>query len=314
MERRKVTTTKANALAISGNKRSLDLSSVALLVPDTQDRAYVVSWLLQFPERTTRKSYLRHVREFLGRFPGIPLKSFTVAHVTMFLEERNHLSVSSRNLARNSVSSLFAFCVRSGYLDRNPAVAVRTQPAANRFASHVLSEDQMHRLIDCARPGRDQVILLLLYIAGLRVSELCSLTWQSFHQLKDGGARLVVVGKGNKSRSIKIPEWLWIKIQSLVEDRPLNLSERVFLSQMSDRITTARVWQIVRDAAIRAKIDRPVSPHWFRHGHASHSLSNGAALRTLQLTLGHASLATTAKYLDAFPAESSGEFLSIKHV
>lgn len=301
--------TTDKSLVVQTEPQPRDLAAVALLVPAPQDRTYLVSWLLQFPEGNTRRSYLRHIHEFLSRFPGVAIKSFTVAHVTVFLEEKRHLAVSSQNLARNAVSSFFEFCVRSGFIDRNPAAVIRTQPASRSFHSRVLSEEEMQRLISFAHPGRDRTIFLLLYFGGLRVAELCELTWSCFHPLKDGGTRIVVVGKGNKSRSVHIGQELWSEIQSLAGDLRPSAGAHVFRSQMSDRLTPARVWQIVREAALRARIDRPVSPHWFRHGHASHALANGASLRTLQLTLGHASLVTTAQYLDAFPGESSGKYL-----
>ena len=68
---------------------------------------------------------------------------------------------------------------------------------------------------------------------------------------------------------------------------------------------------IVRQAADRAGIELPVSPHWFRHAHASHALDRGAPIHLVQATLGHASITTTGRYLHARPNDSSSRFLPL---
>lgn len=69
--------------------------------------------------------------------------------------------------------------------------------------------------------------------------------------------------------------------------------------------------RIVRAVARRVGIDANVSPHWLRHAHASHSLDRGAPIHLVQATLGHASIATTGKYLHARPQDSSARYLEI---
>ncbi|MBU4356156.1 MAG: tyrosine-type recombinase/integrase, partial [Proteobacteria bacterium] len=64
-------------------------------------------------------------------------------------------------------------------------------------------------------------------------------------------------------------------------------------------------------AAIRAGIEGAVSPHWLRHAHASHALDRGAPIHLVQATLGHASVATTGKYLHARPDDSSARYLGV---
>ena len=67
----------------------------------------------------------------------------------------------------------------------------------------------------------------------------------------------------------------------------------------------------MKRAAARAGIDLPVSPHWFRHAHASHALDRGAPIHLVQATLGHASIATTGRYLHARPRDSSSRYLPL---
>jgi site-specific recombinase XerD len=71
------------------------------------------------------------------------------------------------------------------------------------------------------------------------------------------------------------------------------------------------VLRILRAAARRAGIELPVSPHWFRHAHASHALDRGTPIHLVQATLGHANINTTGRYLHARPQGSSGRFLPL---
>ena len=73
----------------------------------------------------------------------------------------------------------------------------------------------------------------------------------------------------------------------------------------------AQAWRIVRAAAVRAGIDKPVSPHFLRHAHCSHALDRGAPISLVRDTAGHASVATTDRFLHARPGESSSRFPDI---
>jgi integrase/recombinase XerD len=274
-----------------------------------QERELIFSWLLQKKEGTTRRYYERIAKEFFARFPGLLLRDISVGHITIFLEERKHLSISSQNIAKNTISSLLSFCVKTGYLPRNPAAVLKSQRVPQKTSFRILNEEQVMRLIDHAEAGRDQVMLKLLYYSGIRVSELCSLTWGQF-SLRTKGVQMVVIGKGNKTRSILISPDLWREIEVLKEGREVDLKERIFQSQKAGSITPTRVLQIVKDAAKRAKLSEKVSPHWLRHCHATHALERGAPIHVVKQTLGHESLETTGQYLDAFPGESSGKYLA----
>jgi site-specific recombinase XerD len=69
------------------------------------------------------------------------------------------------------------------------------------------------------------------------------------------------------------------------------------------------VLRIVKKAAARAGIKKPVSPHWMRHAHASHALERGAPIHLVQATLAHSSISTTGRYLHARPSDSSSRYL-----
>jgi integrase/recombinase XerD len=127
---------------------------------------------------------------------------------------------------------------------------------------------------------------------------------------RNKGGQVTVVGKGNKERTVKIAPDFWCELMEL---QATATGKTVFVSRKGDNhpLSTTQVWMIVHQAAERAGIDKPVSPHWYRHAHASHSLDRGANINLVKETLGHASLVTTSRYTHAKPSESSSDYLAI---
>ena len=150
----------------------------------------------------------------------------------------------------------------------------------------------------------------LLYCAGLRVSELCGMTWRDVSKSEDGKGVITVLGKGQKQRSIAIGSDLCGELIGLrgTDD----VSSPVFASRKGKgHLDPSQVCRIVAAAGKSADIDRPVSPHWLRHAHATHSLERGASIQLVQATLGHGSIQTTGRYLHSRPSDSSGLYLAI---
>jgi hypothetical protein len=105
-----------------------------------QERELIFSWLLQKKEGTTRRYYERIAKEFFARFPGLLIRDISVGHITVFLEERKHLSISSQNIAKNTISSLLSFCVKTGYFPRNPAAVLKSQRVPQKASFRILNE------------------------------------------------------------------------------------------------------------------------------------------------------------------------------
>jgi integrase/recombinase XerD len=146
---------------------------------------------------------------------------------------------------------------------------------------------------------RSSVLLHLLYIAGLRVSEIAALTWRDLQPWTDGG-QVTVFGKGSKTRTVLLPSAIW---RELVRFRHgASMDAPVFPSRRGGgHLHPTAIERIVFKAAQRAGIEGKVSPHWLRHSHATHALERGAPIHLVQATLGHASVATTGRYLHARP-------------
>ncbi len=160
---------------------------------------------------------------------------------------------------------------------------------------------------------RDWALLKLLYVGGLRVAEAVSLRTRDLKE-REGGGQVSLFGKGEKSRAVLLPEGVFSELLALADqddpDAPVFRSRKRGQDGKRRAITPRQAERIVKAAARRAGVKGEVSPHWMRHAHASHALDRGAKIHLVKATLGHASVATTGRYLHARPEESSAMYLA----
>lgn len=167
----------------------------------------------------------------------------------------------------------------------------------------LLSEAEVTRLLnlpimDNREDPRDAAMVELLYATGLRVSELINL--EVAHLNLEVGF-LQATGKRDKQRIVPIGD----KARELVSkylqfSRPAFVKRRtssaLFLTRLGRAMSRQCFWKILKDRTARAGITKPISPHMLRHSFATHLLDHGADLRSVQMMLGHASIATTQIY------------------
>ncbi len=149
-----------------------------------------------------------------------------------------------------------------------------------------LSVDEAMALLKSLHEPRAKALVLLLYGAGLRVSEACQLKRKN---LIESGRALRVLGKGGRERLVALPEAAWRALIALPDQGEYMLGGETALHPRA-------AYEIVRQAGLAAGLLRPLHPHALRHSYATHMLSSGADLRVLQELLGHKSLAATQKY------------------
>jgi len=122
--------------------------------------------------------------------------------------------------------------------------------------------------------------------------------------------QLLIDSKGDKTCVVLLPNQLYLEILKIRHDAG-NL-ESIFISRKKtngSRLNPVSVTYMVKAAAVRVGLPDKASAHWLRHCHASHALNRGTPIHLLSQTLGHASVATTSKYLHAKPNDSSGLYL-----
>lgn len=211
------------------------------------------------------------------------------------------LSALSMRRKVAAVRSWFQFLMREGVVRVNTARLLRL-PKAPKKLPRVLTEAQTNTLLDGVAEGklerldavRDVAIFELLYGCGLRVSEMVGLNIEDL-DASDGWLR--VRGKGRKERQVPIAGQAALALEKYLAGHKPNEGERaVFLNHRGKRLTDRGARGIVKLYGTLLGGDSSIHPHSFRHAYATHLLSAGADLRSIQELLGHARLSTTQKY------------------
>ena len=253
---------------------------------------------------STRRAYVSDVTHLVGWLVGRGISA--PAAVTRLDLRAWMATLSQRHLAKStiarkaaSVRRYFAWLRERDVISDDPASRLSAPTASSRLPTLVGQadlSDLLDRPIDRADPlmVRDQVVVELLYAAGLRVSELCSIDCDD---LELATATLTVMGKGAKERTVPIHERCaqWIEVyldlarpELMTEDSP---RAALLFNQRGARLGPRDVRRI-----LDRRSSTPTHPHALRHTYATHLLDGGADLRVVQELLGHASLGTTQIY------------------
>lgn len=289
-------------------------TTLATLTPATpavpsqaETDAQLIDLWLHGRSRHTKRAYKSDAGKFFARV-GKPLHSVTLADLQRFADSLGELKPVSAHRALSAVKSLFAFAHRLGYVAFDVAAPLRLPGIRAGLSFRILTEAEVQLMLALEKNPRNHAALTLLYAGGLRVSELCSLRWEDLYAREDGG-QVTVFGKGEKTRVILLPATVWVKLLTLRGEA--TEFDAVFRSRKKGHLHPSQVWRIVTKASRRAGISKAVSTHWLRHAHASHALDRGAPISLVQATLGHASVATTGRYLHGRPSDSSSKYLSL---
>jgi integrase/recombinase XerD len=219
----------------------------------------------------------------------------------LHLKERGYAATTqARKVA--AAKSFFSFMVTEGRLRANPTENVGS-PNVGRPLPKPISVSQVRRLLEqparlsTPEAKRDRAMLELLYASGMRVSELVALNLDDI--IGDGYVRCF--GKGHKERIIPIHQRAILAVEEYIKEARSKLTQNrqeraLFLNRRGDRLTRQGFWQILKAYAKKAELGAGVTPHTLRHSFATHMLSGGADLRSVQELLGHANISTTQDY------------------
>lgn len=285
------------------------------------DGHLVQLWLRTKRSAHTQRAYLRDATQFL-QHAAVPLHEVRVEHLQAYSDDLYAREYADTTRARklSAVKSLFTFAHTVGYLPFNAGAVLAQVSVRGRLAERILPEAQVQRILALETHPRNHPLLRLFYATGARVSELCALKvrdLQARTERRSGrpAGQITLFGKGGKTRAVLVSADTWATLLPLIEqassDAPVFRSRkrRHAGQNTGGHLDPSQAWRIVRGAAQRAGIDHAVSPHWFRHAHASHALDRGAPAHLVRDTLGHGSLLTTNQYTHARPDQSSSEFL-----
>jgi integrase/recombinase XerD len=208
-----------------------------------------------------------------------------------------------KNLGCLSAIRMFhKFLMVENYAGTNPSSIIEAPRTLHKLPEFLTAPEVDALLAACDGTSgenvRDLAMLELLYATGLRVSELVNL---KLREVNLDAGYLMTVGKGNKERLVPIGESACQKVGDYLEGvryklDPMNQNPNLFLSRLGAAMSRQAFWNIIKKRALMAGIRKSISPHTLRHSFATHLLENGADLRSVQIMLGHADLATTQIY------------------
>jgi len=218
------------------------------------------------------------------------------------LKERNYaVTTLARKVA--AAKSFFSFMQNEGRIKKNPMENI-TSPKVGKSLPGAIPIGQVRQLLEqpakteATEAKRDRAMLELLYASGMRASELVSL---NINNVNTSECTVRCFGKGNKERLVPIyPQAARVVEEYITQVRPRlvhnDAEQALFVNQRGERLTRQGLWQILKAYAKSAGLGKQVTPHTLRHSFATHMLSGGADLRSVQEMLGHANISTTQIY------------------
>lgn len=201
----------------------------------------------------------------------------------------------------SSLRSLLRFLKRHGKGPKCDLPSVTSSRLPKRLPK-ALPYDRLEALLaapDLSKPDgvRDRALMELIYGAGLRVTEACSLT---LSELDMDSASLRVTGKRGKTRWVPLPAMTLPWLEKYVTESRRTLERRpvanIFLNGHGKPLSRSMAYRILEKHSLAAGLSGHTGPHTLRHTYAVHLLKGGADLRAVQELLGHASVSTTQVY------------------
>lgn len=253
----------------------------------------------------TNESYRNDLdvyKEFLANRGVYTVKSISSDDIKDFLKERNGIEETT-TIAHNLtvIKNFHSYLLRQNIVNNDVSEFIE-RPKLRKYLPKTLSMEDVDRLLDIKLitpfDYRNKAMLELLYGTGLRVSELINLTLTDIDYTN---CIIRVIGKGNKEREIPLGEYSinYIKEYLKVRDKLLKNgvnSDKLFLNNHGKGMTRQGFFKNLKLILKEKGLNPEVSPHTLRHSFATHLLSHGADLRSIQEMLGHSDISTTKIY------------------
>jgi integrase/recombinase XerD len=255
----------------------------------------------------TRSAYSRDLARylnFLEKSERQKPSDVGPADIAAFMATLQKLAIGPRSRARclSAIRMFHKFLMIENYADCNPATIIEAPRTLHKLP-HFLDGREVDALFAACLGERDEdlrdrAMLELLYATGLRVSELVNL---KLREVNLDSGYLMTVGKGKKERLVPIGESARVQAAAYLDTvrlrvDPLRQNPYFFLSRLGGAMSRQAFWNIIKKRAQLAALRKNISPHTLRHSFATHLLENGADLRSVQIMLGHADLASTQIY------------------
>lgn len=259
----------------------------------------------------TLKAYRSDLEQFLNfiathqgallTLETLPL--LTLSDLRAWLTARLHQGMAHTSNARalSTLKHFFKYLLRKHTIDLVHLLDLRTPKAAKRLP-RPLSHHKIQALVTAIQPTghwtelRDTALIILMYGAGLRISEALALNYAQFPLPEV----FVITGKGQKQRTVPILPIINTYITAYLNNCPITLTPEspLFVGERSSRLNMGMLQKKIAKLRPLLHLPAEATPHALRHSFATHLLDESADLRAIQELLGHSSLSTTQRYTD----------------
>lgn len=242
------------------------------------------------------EKYSSLINKDIDNLLGNDLKKYLLQNINKSYSKR------TISLSISVIKSYYKYLLKYDIINDN-ITEVLVYPKMDKRLPKMLYESEIKTLVESIDLSkkfgkRNLAIILLLYSTGIRVSELISLTPQD---IINSDNHLRVIGKGNKERIVPLNDYTYTQVLEYIDlERDLllrgNDNDKLFINNKGFALTDRGVRHMLDQELKKTSILMKVSPHTLRHSFATHLLSNGMDIRTVQDLLGHESLSTTEVY------------------
>ena len=227
------------------------------------------------------------------------VKYETIRGYLSYLHENKYKSKSISRMI-SSMRSFFKYLKVENVISNNPMTLI-SNPKLEKKLPKYLTINEVEKILNVPDMNdkigiRDAFILELLYVSGIRVSELVNI---KLSDVETSEKKIKILGKGSKERYVLYGSRCKDLLNKYMSVRNIFLkypNEYLILSKTGRKLNTREVRNIINRIKTKAGVDISISPHTFRHTFATHMLNEGADLRAVQELLGHENLSTTTIY------------------
>ncbi len=246
----------------------------------------------------TIKEYIIHVKKFLFYCDENKIDYLNINKdiIIDYLKKIDNLSNKSISAILSSLRCFYNYLLDNKMIEVNYFKLI-SNPKLEKKLPTFLSYEDIRKVIDSIEETdalfiRNKMIIELLYATGIRVSELKNI---KIKDINFSEKSIKVMGKGSKERIVFFNNHSLIAINKYLENRGFN-NDYLVLNNKGKEISVRGIELIIKNVIDKACLKVHVSPHTFRHTFATHMLSNGCPLKSVQELLGHASLSSTEIY------------------
>lgn len=253
----------------------------------------------------TKVSYLNDLKEyerFLSKRGINNCKNIKKSDIRAYLTKLDQDKCKSSTIARKltTIKNFHKYLLKEHIVDIDEAETIE-RPKLVKYLPNTLSVEEVDILLDIKLDTifdyRNKAMLELLYGTGLRVSELVNLT---IHSIDLENCIIRLIGKGSKERIIPLGDYTIYYLKEYLKVRndffKNNKNDYLFLNNHGNCITRQGFFKILKNLLEEKSLNPNISPHTLRHSFATHLLSGGADLRSIQVLLGHSDISTTKIY------------------